>query len=227
MAAYFSNALFTFLRDLKANNDREWFKANKKRYETALKDPALSFIADFGPHLHKLSPHFVAEPKPVGGSLFRIHRDTRFAKDKSPYKTTAGIHFRHESAKDAHAPGFYLHLAPGDCFVGMGLWRPEPAIAGKIRHAIVDQPKLWKSATTGNAFKASFSLAGESLKRPPRGFDGDHPFIDDLKRKDFMATAKLSQKQVVSSSFMKDLAKALKPGAPFVKFLCGAVGVPY
>src|SRR4030095_12093923 len=105
---YFTPAIFKFLTDLKKHNDRDWFKANKPRYEECLLQPALSFISDFGPHLHKVSKHFVADPRPVGGSLFRIYRDTRFAKDKSPYKTHVGIHFRHEAGRDVRGPVFYL-----------------------------------------------------------------------------------------------------------------------
>ena len=101
----FGPELFSFLEDLAANNDREWFAANKRRYEEHLLEPALAFIEDFAPRLEQISPHFRADPRPNGGSLFRIYRDTRFSKDKTPYKTNVGIHFRHERAKDAHAPG--------------------------------------------------------------------------------------------------------------------------
>src|SRR5918996_4016229 len=134
--ASFSPALFTFLRDLKQNNDRDWFKANKPRYEKAVLEPALQFIVDFEPHLLAISPHFVADPRPSGGSLFRIHRDTRFSKDKSPYKPYTGIQFRHELGKDAHAPGFYLHLEPGGVFAGAGIWHPDQPTLVRIREAI-------------------------------------------------------------------------------------------
>src|SRR6185369_3813459 len=105
----FTRAAFAFLRELRDHNDREWFAANKQRYEKVVRDPALQFIAGFGPRLHKISPHLVADPRPVGGSMFRIYRDTRFSRDKSPYKTHLGIHFFHEKAKAAASvPGFYL-----------------------------------------------------------------------------------------------------------------------
>ena len=111
---YFTPKTFRFLKDLADNNDREWFAENKARYEDVVKEPALRFIHDFAAALRKVSPHFHAGPR----SLFRIHRDTRFSKDKSPYKTAVGVHFRHERAKDAHAPGFYFHVAPGEVFLG-------------------------------------------------------------------------------------------------------------
>ncbi len=103
---------FRFLTDLAKNNNREWFAENKDRFEGDLREPLLGFIEDFSEHLEKLSPHFEANARKVGGSLFRIFRDVRFSKDKSPYKTNAGVHFRHERAKDVHAPGYYLHLDP-------------------------------------------------------------------------------------------------------------------
>ena len=121
--------LFDFLIRLKVNNDREWFQANKARYEEQVKAPLQAFIGGFDERLARLSAHFVADPRPVGGSLFRIYRDVRFSKDKSPYKTAAGIHFRHERGKDAHAPGYYLHLEPSECFAACGLWMPATAQA--------------------------------------------------------------------------------------------------
>ncbi|MBN4050410.1 DUF2461 domain-containing protein [Desulfobulbus sp. AH-315-M07] len=225
--SYFAPALFKYLRELDANNNRDWFNANKTRYEQVLKEPAISFITDFGPYLQKISPHFVADPRPVGGSLFRIYRDTRFSKDKRPYKTNTGLHFRHEVGKDAHAPGFYLHIAPGECFIGTGMWRPDTASAKAVRSAIADDAKGWKRAVNGKAFRETFSLAGESLKRPPRGFDKEHPMLEDLMRKDFMATAELTQQQVVAPGFMKEVAKFCRVGSPLVSFLCKAMKVPF
>ncbi len=106
---YFSPEVFTFFRQLAQNNNREWFAKNKLRYEQRVRDPILRFISDFGPRLTKISPHLLADARPSGGSLFRIYRDTRFARDKSPYKIHLGAHFFHESAKKAPSvPGFYL-----------------------------------------------------------------------------------------------------------------------
>src|SRR5207248_2500710 len=197
----FAPATFTFLRDLRSHNDREWFQANKARYTENVLEPALGFIRAFAPELGKISPHFKAEAKTVGGSLFRIYRDTRFSNDKTPYKTHVGIHFRHEAAKDAHAPVFYLHLEPGDCFVGVGIWRPEPATARQIRAAIAADPAGWKCAV-GPKFTATYRLGGDSLKRPPQGADPEHPLIDDLKRKDFIGMAELTQRAVTSGDFV-------------------------
>ncbi len=224
---YFTPELFGFLRQLKDNNDRVWFKENQQRYEDAVRQPALDFITDFAEPLKGLSPHFVADSRTVGGSLFRIQRDTRFAKDKTPYKLNTGMHFRHERAKDAHAPGFYVHLEPGACFMGVGLWRPETKVAYDIRQLIADDRRGWTKATTGKRFAEVFELAGDSLKRPPKGFDPEDPLIEDLKRKDFMATTKLTQGQVTGSGFMDLFEDHCKRAGPFMTFLCKAVGVDF
>ena len=225
--AAFSPRLFGFLRELAANNDRDWFNANKARYEADVREPALEFISAFGPRLDRISPHFLADARPVGGSLFRIHRDTRFSKDKSPYKTHTGIFFRHAASKDVHAPGFYLHLEPGQVFAGAGIWRPDGATARRIREAIDADPAGWKRATRGKRFAASWELGGDKLKRPPAGFAGDHPLVEDLKRKDFIAMTKLRQSDVTAVGFADDFAKRCSAAAPLVGFLCEATGVRF
>jgi uncharacterized protein (TIGR02453 family) len=225
--SYFTPKTFQFLRDLSDNNSREWFKANQDRYEEHVREPALDFIADFSGALEQISPHFVADTRKVGGSLFRIQRDTRFSSDKTPYKINTGMHFRHQRAKDAHAPGFYVHLEPRNCFMGVGLWRPETKVAYAIRDQIAAEPKMWRAATRSKKFADLYTLGGDSLTRPPKGFDADHPLIDDLKRKDFIASAPLTQKAATSSSFLNDFAVDCKRAVPFMRFLCDAVGVSF
>lgn len=226
-ARYFTPKLFAFLRDLEQNNDREWFKANQDRYEAAVREPALDFINDFAGPLAKISEHFVADSRKVGGSLFRIQRDTRFAKDKTPYKTNTGMQFRHFMAKDVHAPGFYLNIQPGECYMGVGLWRPETKAAYQIREHIDENQAAWKRASRGKRFTDVFTVTGDSLKRPPRGYDEHHPLIDDLKRKDFIASVRLTQQQVTSDRFLADFTDNCKRAAPFMRFLCEAVGLPF
>ena len=223
----FRPALFAFLRDLEKNNHRDWFQVHKQRYEDDLKDPALSFISAFGPRLAKISPHFNAIPKATGGSLFRIYRDTRFAKDKTPYKTHLGVQFRHKQAKDVHAPGFYLHVEPKASLIGVGIWHPDGPSINAIRSAIDTDPRAWKRARDNKAFRQLFELGDESLKRPPRGYDAEHPFIDDLKLKDFVGYAKLSQKEILAPDFIEVFASHCRAAAPFVRWLCGAVDVPF
>ena len=223
----FTPELFSFLTDLKANNDREWFAANRGRYEEHVLEPALAFIEDFAPRLQKISPHLRADARPNGGSLFRIHRDTRFAKDKSPYKTNVGIHFRHELAKDAHAPGYYLHLGPGEVFAGGGIWHPDTQAATRIREAIVDDPDRWRRATRRGAFATRLHLGGDTLKRVPSWADPAHPFADDLRRKDYFGWAQLSEDDVVAPEFVDEYARVCRAAAPLMQFLCDALGVPF
>jgi uncharacterized protein (TIGR02453 family) len=225
--ASFGPELFSFLTDLRANNDREWFAANKHRYEQDLLEPAIAFIEDFAPLLEKISPHFRADPRPSGGSLFRIYRDTRFSKDKSPYKTNLGIHFRHERAKDAHAPGYYLHIGPGEVFAGGGIWQPGTEGATRIREAIVADPSRWRKATRTGAFPKRLELGGESLKRVPPWADAEHPFADDLKRKDFFGWATLGEDDVVAPGFVDEYARICRAAAPVMQFLCDALDVQY
>jgi len=230
MPRFFTPTTFAFLRELDDNNDREWFKTHQERYEEHVRGPALDFIEEFAEPLLKISPHFVADARKVGGSLFRIQRDTRFSKDKTPYKTQIGIHFRHVATRDdVHAPGFYLHVEPGGgSFAAVGLWRPSTADATAIRTAIGDDPARWKRVTGATRFTEVYGgLEGESLKRPPRGFDPDHPLIDDLKRKDFIASSRLRQADVTSADFLADYTNRMKAGAPLMEFLCGALGLGF
>ncbi len=225
--ASFGPELFTFLADLRANNDREWFAANKHRYEEHVLEPALAFVDAFAPRLEKISPHFRADARPSGGSLFRIYRDTRFSKDKSPYKTNVGIHFRHERAKDVHAPGYYLHIGPDEVFAGGGIWHPGTEAATRIREAIVEKPDPWKRATRVGAFAKRLELSGDSLKRVPSWADPEHPYADDLKRKDFFGWATLTEADVVAPRFVDEYARICRAAAPLMRFLCGALDVPY
>ena len=111
----------------------------------------------------------MASDRRTGGSLMRVYRDTRFAKDKTPYKTNVGIHFRHEFGRDVHAPGFYVHVAPEECFLAVGLWRPDAAALGEVRKAIVESPDRWRRARDDKRFRERFTLEGESLKSRPAG----------------------------------------------------------
>ena len=220
-------SLFAFLRELKAHNDRSWFEANKARYHADVRDPMLAFIDAFAGPLSEISSHFRADPRPHGGSLFRIYRDTRFSKDKTPYKTNVGAHFRHVAGRDAHAPGFYLHLEPGACFAGGGLWRPDGRALGCVRDAIVDRAAEWESVKTAASFRETFDLSGQSLKRPPRGYDPGHPLIDDIRRKDFVAIARFTESAAVQPEFFERFVAIVRTGSDFVRFLSRAVGVPY
>lgn len=177
--------------------------------------------------LAQISQHYLADARPSGGSLFRIYRDVRFSKDKTPYKTAAGIQFRHESGKDVHAPGFYLHLEPDNVFAGAGIWQPDVSTLTKIRDAIVENPTRWQQVVSNEAFRAVYQLESDLLKQAPKGYDPNHPFIADLKRKDFVAGRALTEADACAPDFIDRFAESCRLVAPLVEFLTRAVGLPW
>jgi uncharacterized protein (TIGR02453 family) len=224
----FPKDFFVFFRELKENNERNWFEANKQRFRESVQAPMSVFIEAMAPKLAKISKHFTADPRPNGGSMFRIYRDVRFSKDKRPYKEHAACHFRHALGKDVHAPGFYMHFAPDEVFFGGGLWMPPPEVLAKIREAIAMRSAAWKKLQESAAFRNYFDgVRGEALTRPPRGFDPAHPFIEDIKRKSFYAMHEASPKLAVSSALVDEVSEAFVALGPLMKFFCGAVDAPY
>ena len=225
--SHFRPELFAFLRALKRHNDRLWFDRNRERYETDVRAPFLRFIADIADPLHSVSAAVVADPRPVGGSMFRIHRDTRFSKDKSPYKTHAAAHFRHRAGRDVHAPGFYLHLEQGKVFFGAGIWHPDSQALATIREAILDNEALWTAATRSRAFRRACSWEGESARRVPRGVPADHPLLEDLKRKDFTVFAASSEAEACRSDFGRRFIRFCRAAAPLNELLARALGLDW
>jgi uncharacterized protein (TIGR02453 family) len=223
---WFTPELFDFLFDLDVDNDKAWFDANRDRYEQHVRQPMLRFIAGAADPLKRVSPHLVADPRPNGGSLFRIHRNRRFHPDAPPYKTNAGAQFRHERARDAHAPMLYLHLEPGNCFMGAGIWRPDGPTLTAIRTAIVEKRGAWTKVR--KAVEASaLTLGGESLKTAPRGFERDDPHIEDLRRKSFVARRSFDEDRATSDGFLDWYIDQAASVRPLLAFLCRAVDVPF
>ena len=225
--AYFSPATFRFLRALARNNNRAWFKAHQGDYEDNVRGPYLQLIADLQAPVAKLSTHYRADPRKVGGSLFRIQRDTRFSHDKQPYKPYAGARIFHERRREIAAPSFYLHIAPGDCFVGAGLWHPESHTLKKIRAFIADNPSAWKRAVRSRAFRAHYEFWGESLTRAPQGIPADHPLLEDLKRKSYAAGAGFDEALACSPELLPFVVAHFKRLAPLVDYLCAAQDLAY
>lgn len=225
--AGFPKETLQFLKTLKRNNDREWFQKNKARYEAAFLAPSLDFIQAMEKPLSKISPCFTAIAKKQGGSLMRIYKDTRFAKDKTPYKTNIGIQFRHEAGCSVHAPGYYLHVEPGSVFLGVGIWRPDRQPLLQIRQAISQEPADWKRARDAKGFQSIYELSGDSLKRPPAGFEKDDPMIEDLKRKDFIGVCNLDDDTLTDPKFLQEVTKKFKAATPFMRFLCNALELPF
>jgi uncharacterized protein (TIGR02453 family) len=220
---FFGPGVFRFLRELERNNNREWFQRNKPRFESEVQTPALRFIEAMGPKLAKLSRHVVADPRPVGGSLYRIYRDTRFSKDKSPYKTWVGMHFAHEGAtKELNLPGFAFVIYPGECGVSSGIWHPSPPALKQIRDAIVASPAAW-----GKVLGKGIKIQGESYIRVPAGYDPEHRYAEDLRRKDFYARKAISDSAITSSSLGSAFESACRELDPLNHFLAQAVGIPW
>jgi len=226
-ARYFTRRFFEFLEELSRNNKRDWFVANKPRYEHDVREPMLAFIADFAPRLRKISPQYVADPRPTGGSMMRIYRNLRFSRDKTPYHTNASAAFSHRDGAHFNSPSFYLSLSPAEAFAGVGVWHPHADTVAKIRGAIVARPSKWKAAINDRKFKARYEMMGDILSRPPKGYSPTHPLIEDLKRKDFVGGTEFTRKEVCSADFMDLFAGACASSAPFMKFLTEAMGLKW
>jgi uncharacterized protein (TIGR02453 family) len=228
MATYFSDASFKFLRGLARHNDKTWFNDHKAQYEDHVRQPFLRLLTDLQPDLATVSLHFRSEPKTVGGSLFRIYRDARFSNDKSPYKSWQGARLFHERHKLVPAPSFYLHLQPGECFVGAGLWHPEPDTQRRVRQFILDNPGSWKKAAHDAPFRRRFEFEeSEKLVRPPRGFPADFEFIEDLKHRNFVFWRSLDDATMTGPKLRQTVAADLKALGPFVDYLCAALDLEF
>lgn len=223
----FPRDFFNFFEELQRNNNREWFNDNKARYYESVVNPISEFIVCIAPRLKTISAHYVADPKPHGGSMFRIYRDTRFSKDKTPYKTHAGVQFRHEAGKDAHAPGFYVHLGTDQLYFGGGIWRPPGPQLNLIRDHIADNARSWARIVNAKKIKEVGGIRGESLKRPPRGFDAEHVHIEDLKRKSFYVMTEATPAAALGSSFIDEVTEGFRRAVPLNRFITGAMDLPF
>ncbi len=227
MSSYFSDKTFKFLRALARNNTKAWFEDHRADYEAHLKAPFQRLITDLQPDLLAISTHYRADPRGTGGSLFRIHRDTRFSNDKTPYKTWGGARFFHARSKQVPAPSFYLHVQPGNSFLGAGIWHPEPEVQRRIREFIVDNPAGWETFARAPGFKRKYEFWGESLVRPPRGYPADHPLIDDLKRKDFTAGMALDDAIVLGPRLRQAVVAGFAGLAPLMDYLCASLDLEF
>jgi uncharacterized protein (TIGR02453 family) len=223
----FPKDFFTFFEELQVNNNRDWFNGHKSRYVESVVNPISEFIVCMAPRLAEISPHYVADPRPHGGSMFRIYRDTRFSKDKTPYKTHAAVQFRHEAGKDAHAPGFYVHLATDGLFYGGGIWQPPGPQLNAIRDYIADNSRSWARICNATKVREIGGIKGDSLKRPPQGFDAQHVHIDDLKRKSFYVMTDASPRRAQKPGFVDEVTEGFRRAAPLNRFINGALNLPF
>lgn len=222
----FPKDLFRFFRELEQNNNRDWFNASRDRFIESVVLPMSEFIVAMQPRLQAISPHYIADPKPHGGSMFRIYRDTRFSKDKTPYKTHTACQFRHDVGKDVHAPGFYVHLGADELYFGGGIWHPAGPQLNKIRDFIADNARSWARIKNAKKVLEVGGIKGESLMRPPRGFNDEHVHIEDLKRKSFYVMAESDPSAALKPDFIDHMSDAFSRAAPLNRFLCDALELP-
>ena len=223
----FPKDFYAFFTELKNNNNRDWFNANKNRYYDSVVHPIGEYIESIAPHLQRISPHYRADPKPHGGSMFRIYRDTRFASNKTPYKTHAACQFRHVAGRDAHAPGFYIHFDTERLSIGGGIWRPPAKQLGQIREFIADNPSAWDKLVKSSAVRKLGGIKGDSLKRPPRGYDADSRHLDDLKRKSFFLMADTDPDLALTPQLVDESAKVFRTVARLNHFISDALELTF
>lgn len=229
MAGHFSDETFAFLFDLDVHNSRAWMDANRDRYEEHVKQAMYGFCEALADPLHeRVSRHLESIPAIQGGSVFQIHRDTRFSNDKTPYKTASAAWFAHDSGGGPHgaAPGLYLHLEPGNCFVGAGMYRPPTAALNAIRDKIVATPGAWTRARNA-VTDAGFELLGDRLKTSPRGYDRDHAHIDDLRRTSFVASRQFAEDDATADDFVDRYVGWGQQALPLLRFEARALGLPF
>jgi uncharacterized protein (TIGR02453 family) len=206
-----------FLRSLKRNNNREWFQEHKSIYQEVIKDPMTKLILALAADFEQFAPELVASPTT---SLYRIYRDTRFSKDKTPYKTHVAAVFPRKGLAKHEGAGLYLHIAPTEVLIGGGVYMPLPEDLHAIRAYVAEKPDSFKSIVESSGFKKMFGeLGGERLTRVPRGFSPTHPAADYLRHKQYLAGRTLPAAAATSRGFYKTVVETFQTMMPFVRFL--------
>lgn len=214
-------ATLKFIKDLKKNNNKPWFDANRKRYEDAKAD-YVGFIETLIGSIAKFDPA-VASLK-AKDCIFRINRDIRFSKDKSPYKTNMGAYIN-PGGKKVNTPGYYFHCEPGQNFAAGGLYIPDPAVLAKVRQEIDYNYDEWEKILSNKSFKKYFDKVDgiEVLSRPPKGYTDDNPAIGFLKMKSYIVSRPLTDAQLTDKSLVKEVAKTFETMKPMIDFLTHAM----
>src|SRR5262245_30331655 len=226
----FRPAAFRFLRDLARNNEKPWFEANRDVYDREVRDPMRLLVGTLDARLGSIAPEIVGDAK---RSMFRIHRDVRFSRNKSPYKTNAGAWFFHRDAGrkvgtvgEGGGAGFYFHIDPTTCFMAGGLWMPARPALVRLREAIAAQPTALVRLTRAPGFRRRFAGLSEEakLRRVPRGFPPDHPAAEWLKLESFTARASIERRVATSSRLVDRLCRDFELLVPLVRWLNRALG---
>ena len=219
----FSKEGIAFFKKLKRNNNREWFAKHKEEFETTLKFPMQCLIAELQPHFADFAPQFDVSPK---RSIFRIYRDTRFSKDKTPYKLHIAAHFVLKGKpKGFEGSGYYLHIAPDEVFLGGGIYVPDNDQLKKIRKKISEHPDDFLTIINNPTFKKLFGeLKGNKLSRPPKGFEPNNPMIEMLKLKQYFVGVDWNEETCYKKDFAKKIIITCKEILPLVDFLNEAMG---
>ena len=227
MTAYFSDAAFRFFRGLARNNERAWFIEHKAEYDACVRAPFQRLLRDLEPVMAGISPHYRCDPRPVGGSLYRLQRDTRRYADKSPYKSWQGGEIFYER-RHTEAPAFFLHLQDNASFLAAGLWYPQPATMRRVRQFIVDNPAGWRAAAHSDSFANAFALDDrDMLVRGPRGFAEAGEFAFDLRRKNMLAIQPLANAVMTGAGLLERVEQAFTTATPFVDYLCAALDLEF
>ena len=213
----FSPKALTFFRQLAKNNDRDWFKLHKSEYDTLLKEPMLLLLAQLNSNLAHFAPDHVTEPKKA---IYRIYRDTRFSKNKIPLKLNISAMFGHRLLPKNYCSGYYFHVSATECFVGVGVYMPEPEALKALRDTIAADTKRFEKLINEPKLKKRMgTLSGDKLVRVPKGYDPAHPAAEYLKLKQFSFFKQFKPQLALDKSFGDEVAKCFDACAPFSAYL--------
>ena len=216
-APRFTDATLKFLRAIKRNNDREWFRERKPDYEKHVRGPMVEIIEQLALDLPRFAPELVASPKV---SMYRVYRDTRFSSDKSPLKSHVAAVFPHRELTKHGGAGLYFHVDPHHVLVGGGIYSPEPRQLYRLREHVAGNAGRLRAIVESPVFRRSFGeIRGAKLQRVPRGFAKDHPAAEYLKLKQYLAGSEHPVSFATGPRFYSSLIRLFERLAPFIRFL--------
>jgi uncharacterized protein (TIGR02453 family) len=221
VASPFTSKTLAFLRALKRNNDREWFRARKADYEQHVRGPMVVLLGQLARDFPAFAPDLVSDPRVC---LFRIYRDTRFSHDKRPLKTNVAAHFPSRRFPKGEGAGLYIEVAPQWVWIGGGIYMPSSTELSAIRSGIAEDHRKFHRVVSAPAFRRAVGeLGGEQLTRVPRGYQKDHPAADYLRRKQFIGGREYPADFALSPRFYPELLAVFRGIAPLVSFLNNAI----